>query len=169
MEDYTTAPPRPDYPRPTARPVTSRPLPETKRKHSAIVRGATLDRMRPGFERLVGVGLLSLSFAGSVLAFNGGWGASINWLGVTAGISTQVLVTVIEWLYRHQRLSWQYGGVLLIDIGTTIVGFSPLILLPIVSLLTAIGAVEYTGIIGWGVIVLASILLAAVPERILID
>jgi hypothetical protein len=135
-----------------------------RNKPSAIFTQAQVDHGRAHFERGSALMLLALSIFGSVLAFNPvAW--SLN--GVIAGIGVQVVCTAIEWWWRHKRLSVPYGLAFMVDTGTTIAGFGPIfhdwlaVQLPI-----AAGLASW---IAWGIIAVAAMLLAFIPEGRLID
>lgn len=152
-------------------PVISDPI-DRKRKASAIVSRATLDRQRGAFERMMAIGLLFISFAGSIAALSGGWAALFAAPrpgAIAAGIAAQVALTAAEWWYGSGRGRWRYRLALSIDTALTAIGYGPLFVPALASYLAARGAGDSATIAAWGIVVIASTLLAWYPEFTLID
>lgn len=151
--------------------VRDQPL-QNRRKESAIVSRAALDRQRGMFERWMAAGLLFISFAGSIAAFSGGWATLLYspHLGAIAiGVAVQVALTAAEWWYGDGRGRWRYRVALCVDTALTAVGYGPLLAPWITSYLAARGAGDASSAISWGVVVVASTALAWYPEWVLID
>jgi len=140
-------------------------------KKSAIVSQSDLNETRAHFERAIGLLLLVLSVAGSVIAFNGGldniraggWSVA----GILAGAGVQAACTVIEWLYRVRRSSAPYLIALAFDAGTSIVGFGPIFHDKLAAKIPV--ADDLSSWLAWGIIGVLALLLAFVPEGALID
>jgi hypothetical protein len=151
-----------------------------QRKASAVFNGATFEALQPWIERVVGCVLLLTSFVGSVVTFNGGWESTFHttwdierWtispLAVVLGIGVQVICTLVEWAYRRRRLSWQYLLALMVDGGSTLYAFLPVLYIPIFGSLA--GVVHWMVAMGVAYLVsFAVVLVAAImPEYILVD
>jgi hypothetical protein len=107
-------------------------------KSSAIVRGETVEEIARHTMRWTSLGVLAVSFLGAVMAFNGRWpttwqfwtGAfweNLSLIAVIAGVTLQAFCTLMEWANRRKRFSPQYLGPLAIDVGSTYLGFAPLL------------------------------------------
>lgn len=135
---------------------------------SAMLRSSVIEQWRPHFERAIGGAMLGLSIAGTVALFNGTWAmprlAPFLW-----GVFVQVLLTLTQWLYRRQRLSWQYGSALVIDACLTVGGFAQIALRPLADGFTALGlpAGAANPVAGLALVAFAGFL-AYIPERILV-
>lgn len=152
--------------------MTVREQPGNRRKESAIVSRAQLDRQRGAFERLMAAGLLFISFLGSIAAFSGGWAALLanpRPGAIASGVAAQVMLTAAEWWYGAGRGRWRYRVALCIDTALTAVGYGPLLAPWLISYLIAHGIGDVSGILAWGIIALASAALAWYPEYVLID
>jgi hypothetical protein len=140
-------------------------------KKSAVISQRDLNEVRSHFERAVGILLLLFSVIGSVIAFNGGWPgiAAGHWsfTGVLAGLGVQAGCTLIEWLYRVRRLSAPYLIALVVDTGSTIVGFGPIFHDQLTTKLPI--AQDLASWLAWGIIGAVALLLAFAPEGVLID
>lgn len=150
--------------------VESKPL--GKRKESAIVTRAALDRQRGAFERLMAAVLLFVSVAGSIAAVSGGWAALLanpRPGAIATGIAAQVALTAAEWWYGAGRGRWRYRLALCIDTALTAVGYGPLLAPPLTSYLAAHRVGDASTILAWTLIVIASWGLAWYPEYVLID
>lgn len=135
---------------------------------SSIIRSSTIERWQPTLERFIGGALLGLSIAGTVAVFNGGWGqptlAPFVW-----GVSVQALTTLVEWMYRRRRWSWQYATALLIDTGFSVGGYVTIAHAPLVRVLDR-ALPLLAAQVGAGVLLLvAAAFLAYIPERILVS
>ncbi len=102
-------------------------------KSPAIVRGETVEEFARHTVRWTSLGVLVVSFIGAIMAFNGAWPTSwrvweeVSILAAVAGIVVQAFCTLMEWANRKKRTSPQYLGPLLVDIGSTYIGFAPLL------------------------------------------
>lgn len=138
-----------------------------KQKRSALLNGKRLEAAQPLFERTVGMVLLTISFAGSMALLQGGWQFPLNPVGLIAGFVLQVLLTAVEWMYRRQRLSWQYFGALTVDAALSIGGYS-ILLMPLLMRVLPFGeALNYYS--SWGIIGIGAVVLAFLPESILVE
>ncbi len=135
-------------------------------KHSAIISGARLAAFQPAFERLIGLALLALSFAGTMALLNGGWALPLRPVGLAAGFAAQLLLTAIQWLYQGNRRSWAYATALAVDTAFSVGGYGPIALLPLLRVLPFGPYAEW---IAWGIIGVGAVLLAVLPERILVE
>jgi len=151
--------------------VKQQPL-EGRRKQSAIVTRGALDRQRGTFERISAVGLLFISFAGSIAAVSGGWGLLLTHPqagAIVSGVLIQVILTAAEWWYGAGRGRWRYRTALCVDTALTAVGYGPLLIPWLGVYLAARGAGDAAPIIAWAIVGLASAALAWYPEYVLID
>lgn len=148
--------------RPVGATVPPEPLP------SAMLRSSVIEQWRPHFERAIGGALLGLSIAGTVALFNGSWGmprlAPFAW-----GLLVQALLTLTQWLYRRERLSWQYGSALLIDAGLSVGGFAQVGWVPLLAVISRAGWPETINqVLACALLVVFAGFLAYIPERILV-
>jgi len=102
-------------------------------KSPAVIRGETVEEIARHTIRWTSLGVLLVSFVGAVMAFNGTWPTSwrlwenVSPVALIAGLVLQGFCTLMEWANRKKRTSPQYLGPLLLDIGSTYVGFAPLL------------------------------------------
>jgi len=102
-------------------------------KSPAIVRAETVEEIARHTVRWTSLSVLAVSFLGAIMAFNGQWPTTwrvweqVSMLAFIAGVALQGFCTLMEWANRKYRLSPQYLGPLLLDIGSTYVGFAPLL------------------------------------------
>lgn len=151
--------------------VQNGPLP-SRRKASAIVSRATLDRQRGVFERMMAIGLLLLSFAGTAAALSGGWSvllADPQPGRIAAGIAAQLALTAAEWWYGNGRGRWRYRVALCLDTALTALGYGPLIVPPLAAYLAGRGLDSGANAAAWAIVALVSVALAWYPEKTLID
>ena len=145
---------------------------KSRRKESAIISRATLDRQRGAFERLMAIVLLFVSFAGTIAVVSGGWAALISAprIGAIAiGVAIQIGLTAAEWWYGYGRGPWRYRLALSADTGLTVGGYGPLLAPALaVYLATHIGT-DWALPLAWAILVLASFWLAWYPEHTLIE
>lgn len=159
---------------PTAK-VSRRPK---RRKDSAMLSQAQIDRARPGIERSFAWVLLALSFTGAVAAlharppdFDGVrplLQGQIDPVLVAAGVGLQGGCTLIQWLYRKRR-SWLRAAALTVDAVSTAIGYAPLALPMIATALALVASADTASWGAWIVLVVASFVLAFIPESVLID
>lgn len=143
-----------------------------RRKESAIVTRATLDRQRGAFERMAAIGVLFFSFAGSVAALSGGWAAVRNEpriAPIVVGVALQAALTAAEWWYGAGRGRWRYRVALAIDAALTTVGYGPLIVPPLAGYFETKGMADMAAPLAWIVVGGVSLAVAYFPERTLID
>ena len=151
--------------------VREEPL-KSRRKESAIVSRATLDRQRGAFERFAAFALLLLSFAGTVAALSGGWTAlrtAPRLAPIVGGIGLQLALTATEYWYGAGRGHWRYRVALCVDAALTTVGYGPLFVPWIAPYLAARGAGELALVLAWALVGVAALALAWWPEKTLID
>lgn len=151
--------------------VESKPL-ERKRKESAIVSRATLDRQRGAFERTAAIGILFFSFAGTVAALSGGWSVlatAPRLAPIAGGIALQAALTAAEWWYGSGRGRWRYRLALTIDAALTTIGYGPLIVPVLTPSIAARGAGDMASPLAWITVGVVSFLIAYIPERLLIE
>ncbi len=135
-------------------------------KPSAIISGARLAKGQPIFERVIGLVLLVLSFAGTMALLNGGWSLPLQPVGLVAGFAAQLLLTSVEWLYQSRRRSWAYITALAVDTLLSIGGYAPIALVPLLRVLPFGG---WNALVAWGMIGIGAVMLAVLPERILVE
>jgi hypothetical protein len=152
-----------------------------RQKQSALVSREALDRQRSTFERFSALAVLFLSFAGTIAAFSGGWSALVSaprLAPILVGLVTQALLTAGQWWYGARRGPWRYRAALLIDSALTTAGYGPLIVPWLGGYLArriapagqvAEGYLVLAEPIAWGLLVVASALIAWYPEKTLID
>ena len=101
-------------------------------KSPAIVRAETVEEIARHTVRWTSLVVLAISFIGTIMAFNGSWPTSwrlwehVSLVAVIAGVLLQGFCTLMEWANRRNHLSPQYLGPLLLDVGSTYVGFAPI-------------------------------------------
>ena len=151
--------------------VREQPL-NTRRKESAIVSRAALDKQRGAFERMAAIGVLFFSFAGSVAALSGGWAelrSAPRLAPIAVGIAIQVALTAAEWWYGAGRGRWRYRLALAIDAALTTLGYGPLIVPPLTGYFASKGRDDIAQVLAWIVVGGVSLAVAYFPERTLID
>lgn len=145
-------------------------------RSTAIVKGSTVDEIARHTVRWTSLVVLLVSFTGAIVAVNGAWPSpwydvrQISPIALVGGILIQSFCTLMEWANRKRRLSPHYIGPLLLDLGSTYIGFAPL-LVPIFAaglLRAGLSASVGTVIAHAGVILLA-IWFAYYPEQHLVD
>jgi hypothetical protein len=168
----------------TRQPQGSRP-PMAPGKETAIVNGARLRRMRTPMERFIGFALLFGSVLGNVLAFNNGQLMPIAFTALGLGIGAQVLLTLIQWVYKpHGRgliahiktLKWQYLASVAAGTGLSIVGYATVlhdpalrVFAPMPRLQFAMAGIPGPVIATWLLITVVSLVIEVIPENILVD
>jgi len=158
---------------------SSEPTTSSRRKDTAMLSGAAIDR---GAVRWMQIGawlILFGSFAGSVAAFNGGWAPVLAdkwhfWRGIDplaagVGVTLQVIITWTEWHNRHKKTGAWYLLALLIDVILTFVGYDSLL-----SPFFASGMIRLThgstaAIVGSLLTLVLSVVVAIFPETVLVD
>ena len=157
-------------------PVADLNAPKGRRKASAVVNGRDLDRLQGPFERLIGWGLLVLSFVGSVLALNGGalWPVAIE--AIIGGFALQALLTVVEWIWgiRRRGLQWYNGAAILLGTGLTVYGWAAILIPSMTALwgrLPQLVAVDPQAptVAAWVLLGALALLNEVLPEYILVD
>lgn len=179
-----------------------------------IVTAAQLARLRPIFERYVGILIVLSGMVGSVMAFNGSWSTPFAWAMLIAGAASctvrwyarwrrpvvllamlapwlfllafndlagwvalwafaagtggQALLTLIQWLYCHNRRSWQYRLSVAIDAGLSVKGYALVLLAPLVALLAFIPVAHGPAVAAWALIGGFSIGVAVLGEMLLV-
>jgi hypothetical protein len=163
-DDWLDAPrPMPELRRYTGEERRAQP----RRKRSAIIDGQRVDGMQPLFERIIGVLILLVSFAGTMALFNGGWSDwQIN--AIIAGAGVQALCTSVQWMYRTNWRNVWYLIFLALDIGTSVAGYHAIVGTSIARMLANVG-VPGVDIAAWGLMIAIAAVVAVVPEKILID
>src|SRR5437868_4347998 len=103
-------------------------------KSPAIIRAETVEEVARHTIRWTSLGILLISFIGAIMAFNGSWPTSwqfwheISITAVVAGIILQSFCTLMEWANHKRKGSPQYLAPLILDIASTYVGFTPLLI-----------------------------------------
>ena len=149
---------------------------ETSRlgKASAVVSRERLRRQRGGIERASAWIVLFLSLLGTIAAFAGGWTPLIAGIvnrqlpvaAIVGGLALQAVLTFLEWYYFDSPLvSWPAR---LFDTIMTAIGYGPLVLMPLVTLLATRGVPQYP-YVAWLIIGLVSLVIAWYPESRLVD
>jgi hypothetical protein len=144
----------------------------TSAKQSAIVSRATLDRQRGAFERLSAFVVLFFSFAGTIAALSGGWGAlrsDPQLAPIFGGLALQGILTVVQWWYGAGRGVWRYRLSLCADSALTALGYGPLIVPWLGAYVATKGAGAAAEPLAWAAVGIVSMLVAWYPERQLID
>lgn len=157
-----------------------------QRKDTAVISGATVDRMAVGVMRYGAIGLLTISVVGSIVAFNTGWPLRSGWQPIIdawprpwqgispwaalAGIAAQGWLTLVQWYKRKHKRGLLYLSHLGIDAGLTWGGY-----FPILGPLFAAGLVKlsfpkpWDTLIAAAIVALLAIVIAKVPEEMLVD
>jgi hypothetical protein len=135
---------------------------------SAMLRSSVIEQWQPTLERFIGGALLGLSIAGTVALFSGGWGQPTLTPFVWA-CGVQGLLTLVEWMYRRRRWSWQYATALLIDTGLSVGGYAALAIAPLTRSLDRLLPPLAASAGAWLVLLAAAGFLAYIPERILVS
>lgn len=152
----------------------------THAKATAIFTGEAVDRTAIGIMKYGAVALLAVSFAGSVVALNGGWQPVIDawprpWLGINplaaaVGIGLQSWITLIEWHKRDDKLSLLYLTHLAIDTVLTWLGYVPVLGPFFAGGLGKLGVEGFAQTLSAGAIVaVLALILAKLPEEMLVD
>jgi len=152
--------------------VTVKPMRDPK--ESAIISRSRLRKQRGAIERFTALGVLFISFLGSIVALHGGWAPLISslvalqpkWSLLLLGVGLQVLLTYLEWHYFDRPLiAWPAR---LADTALTALGYGPLVLDVLVRALTS-EVLPDPFFAAWGIIGLVSLLAAWYPESRLVD
>jgi hypothetical protein len=150
--------------------------PNTRRKDTAIINGRSLIKAQTPLEQFVAATLLILSFIGAVLAFNGGKLWPLMWYAVLGGIALQCPVTCVEWIYHPARngINRWYAIAFVFGAGSTVLGFGPILLPPLVGVFAGLSLPMVYGVpgatmAGGIVLVVLSAILEMAPESILVD
>jgi hypothetical protein len=149
-------------------------------KATAIFTGEAVDRTAIGIMKYGAVALLAVSFAGSVVALNGGWQPVIDawprpWLGINplaaaVGVGLQSWITLIEWHKRDDKLSLLYLTHLAIDTVLTWLGYVPVLGPFFAGGLGKLGVEGFAQTLSAGAIVaVLALILAKLPEEMLVD
>ncbi len=153
---------------------------QTRIKPSAIVEGRRLQRWQPSIERGAGCVLLTTSFVGSVVAFNGGWDETFqrSWnyqewtvtpFAVGVGVLLQLLCTLVEWVYAGRRRSLPYLTALVVDAGSSLYGFLQVLYPPLLTALLLVAPLWLAGALAGLCSLTVVVLLAILPEYILVE
>lgn len=147
-----------------------------RRKDTAIIDGRSLVGVQSPLEQIAALGLLLLSFAGAILAFNSGHAWPMTWQAATAGIALQLTVTAVEWIYHPARngINRWYVVSFLFGAGSTAIGFGPILHPWLVDIfrgfdLPMVYGVPGATLAGGIVLVALSAILEVAPENILVD
>lgn len=144
----------------------------TRRKESAVISRAALDKQRGAFERFTAFGLLFLSFAGTIAALSGGWSAlrtNPRAAPIVGGIALQLVLTAMEYWYGAGRGAWRYRVALCVDSALTTVGYGPLFVPFLIPWLAGHSLGEMAMPIAWLIVAVVAFALAWWPEKTLID
>jgi hypothetical protein len=145
-------------------------------RSAAIVKGSTIDEIARHTVRWTSLGLLVVSFVGAIVAINGAWPnpwydvRQISLIAAIGGFVLQGFCTLMEWANRKRRLSPKYLGPLVLDLGSTYIGFAPLLAPIFVGGLVRAGLGDtLAAIIAHAGVILLAIWLAYYPEQNLVD
>lgn len=100
---------------------------------TAIIPGEAVEAAYIHTVRWTSVVVLVVSFVSAMIALNGHWPTPIYavWtlspIAIVGGFALQGFCTLAEWANRKRRLDPRYLAPLALDIGTTYVGFAPLL------------------------------------------
>ncbi len=153
-------------------PVRERGGQAIRRRPSAVLSRAQLDRTHGAFERVMAAVILTASYVGTLFALAGGTAAFLDhpwrfpvWFGA---IALQTALTALEWWYGTLRRTHPvYIAALAVDAACTLAGFGPLVA-PWLSTLLAMYT-PYPGIGAWAILLIGAVLLAWYPERTFIN
>jgi hypothetical protein len=102
-------------------------------KGTAIFKEQTINEVARHTVRWSSIIVLLFSYAGASIAFNGEWPTTwrfweqVSIVAIIGGIVLQSFCTLMEWSNRKRRFSVQYLGPLTLDVGSTYIGFAPLL------------------------------------------
>lgn len=134
------------------------------------IRGDRLDAAQPWVGFFTGCILIGLSFAGTMATLNGGWKLPVYPLGLVAGFALQAACTLIQWMYRRRRLSFQWLAAVNVGIIFSIQGYAEVLQEPLAVMVARLGASGRAadGLV-WLVIFTLASAIEIVPETVLID
>lgn len=145
-------------------------------KGTAIIKGETIDEVARHTVRWTSLIVLAVSFIGAIIAFNGTWPTSwrfwehVSLLAIVSGIALQGFCTLMEWANRKRRLTPHYLGPLMLDIGSTYIGFAPLLVPNFQRGLLQAGLPTQIGmVVAHAGVVMLAIWFAYYPEQTLVD
>ena len=147
-----------------------------QRKSTAIIREQTVNEAARHTVRWTSLAVLSGSFVGTIMAFNGGWPTSwqlwtqVSFLAIIAGILVQAFCTLMQWANRNERHSPKYLAPVAIDIAATYVGYA-MLLIPIfqTALRNAMLPEDVASILAHAGVVIVAIWAAVYPEQNLVE
>lgn len=153
-------------PSPVAQPVKPVAKP---RKATALFRGEHVDSVAVSLIRYLMIGVLALSYVGTVAAINGSW-FPMRVESLVAGIGLQAFLTLIQWWKRRNKFSIPYLSSLGVDALLTFLGFRTLVVPFFVAGLTKL-SVELSSatVVSLVVTGILAITVAVLPEQMLID
>ena len=136
---------------------------------SAILDERAMLGWKPGIERFAGVGLILISFISNVAFFNGAWWVIPTWQAAVGGIMVQAVCTVVEWVWRDNRLTAWYMSAMVVDVGLSIGGFALVLGAPLTKIIPATGYMFGAyDVAVWAILALMSWFVAWLPEAVLI-
>src|SRR5215213_7254684 len=145
-------------------------------KGTAVVRGETIDEVARHTVRWTSLLVLAVSFIGAIIALNGRWPTTwrfweqLSLLAVIGGIVIQGFCTLMEWANRKHRFSIQYLGPLTIDLGSTYIGFAPLLAPAFIKGLLSAGLPQLVAtILAHAGVVMLALWFAYYPEQNLVE
>jgi hypothetical protein len=150
-------------------------------KGTAIIKGETVEELARHTVRWTSLFILVASFVGAIIAFNGRWPdtwhlwegrfwTQLSFVAIVAGIALQGFCTLMEWANRKHRYSPKYLGPLTLDIGSTYIGYAPLLIPAFRAGLARAGLPELVTLIIANIgVVLLALWVAYYPEQNLIE
>lgn len=148
---------------------------DERKPRAALFSRHGLAERQKGTERLIGIFLLVLSFAGGLIFGGGGVDTWLqlapNLVGVGSSLAVQFLCTRVQWIYSLQRWRSPYWLIAFgISTGLSLLGFWPLLHGPLTGVLQDIDVPNWSAPYIAGVIlVIGAGLLDYLPEQILTD
>jgi hypothetical protein len=165
---------------------TARTQRAVRHKETALVSGATVDRAAIGVMRYGALGLLTISFVGSIVAFNTGWPLRSGWAPIIAawpqpwegvspwapvvGVALHGWLTLVQWHKRHEKRSLLYLSHLGVDAALTFAGYVPVLGPLFAAGLAKLGApAPWDTRASWAIVAVLAVIVAKVAEELLVD
>lgn len=134
---------------------------------ASIVQRHDIERYAAQSEQFVAFGLILLSLTGTYLGLVGG---ALAWRGdmFALAIIWQVIVSVFQYIHvRNWRSAW-YLVPLGLSVVPAVIGYGSLLVAPTIAPVLASWGTPYPVVLAYALILLASVGIDIIPERILV-